>query len=42
MDKAEEFTFKQRVEELVKAMKRRATEARKAELERLMELLKSE
>lgn len=39
MDKAELYTFKQRAEELMKALKRKATEARQRELDRIKEIL---
>ncbi len=39
MDKASLYTFKQRAEELMKALKRSATEARQAELDRIKEIL---
>ena len=42
MDKASLYTFKQRAEELMKALKRKATEARQAELDRIKEILKKE
>ena len=35
----ERYTFAQRVEELMKALKRKATEARQAELDRIKEIL---
>lgn len=39
MDTAQLFTFKQRAEELIKALKRKATEARQEELDRIKEIL---
>lgn len=39
MDNAERYTFKQRAEELMKALKRKATEARQQELDRIKEIL---
>jgi hypothetical protein len=40
LDKETQFTFKQRVEELTKALKRLRTKEREEELERLKEKLK--
>lgn len=40
IDNAERFTFKQRVEELTKALKRLRTKEREEELEQLKEKLK--
>lgn len=40
MDKAAIFTFKQRVEELTKALKRKATEERQHQLDELKEILR--
>jgi hypothetical protein len=40
LDPAKKFTFKQRVEELMKALKRLRTKEREEELERLKEKLK--
>lgn len=40
IDKATEFTFKQRIEELTKALKRLWTQERQAELDELKEKLK--
>jgi hypothetical protein len=39
MDNAERYTFKQRAEELMKALKRAWTETRQRELDRIKELL---
>lgn len=39
MDKAAIFTYKQRLEELTKALKRHATTIRQAELDRIKEIL---
>ena len=39
MDLAERYTFKQRIEELTKALKRRRTQERQEELDRLKEKL---
>jgi hypothetical protein len=39
MDKEQLFTFKQRAEELIKALKRAATKKRQEELERIKEIL---
>jgi len=42
MDKADLFTAKQRLESLMKAFKRMATEARAEEIAKLKDLLKGE
>ena len=42
IDKADRYTFKQRIEELTKALKRMRTKEREEELERLKEILKEE
>ena len=42
MDNAERYTFKQRAEELIKALKRAATTKRQEELDRIKEILSKE
>lgn len=42
MDSADRYTFKQRIEELTKALKRHKTKERQEELDRLKEILKEE
>jgi hypothetical protein len=42
MDKDQMFTFKQRADELIKTLKRAATQKRQEELDRIKEILKRE